>query len=179
MLAIPLPQRAIIAALISIHAASCRPQPTPAPGPVPVQESSNVWKKELLTILYHADTSVMKEEARILVRSDAQWQQTWANVVRNPEQVPPTKIDFRTHMVFVAALGSLNQGSPGIQLDSIVEYKDFVVMHTSVWRGLACKTDELDIHHVVTLVKMPNTYKPVIFTDTPKVLSKDECGRAG
>ncbi len=170
MLIMSLPRRAIITALIGIIAVSCRPQPTPIPAPV----SSTRWPKESLTVLYNADTSVMKEETRFLVRSNAQWQQAWTNVVRSPEQVPPSKIDFRTHMVFVAALGSLNQGSPGIQLDSVAEFKDFVVIYTSAWRGMECETEDWDIRPV-TVVKMPNTYKPVIFTDTPKVLSKDKC----
>lgn len=171
MLPPSLSRRTLTATLIGIAAISCSPQPTPAPTPI----SSTRWPNESLTVLYRSDTSAMKEEIRLLVRSDAQWPQVWANVVRNPGQTPAPKIDFRTQMVFIASLGSLNQGSPGIQLDSVAEYKEFVVIYTSAWRGMKCETEAWDVRPV-TVIKMPNTYKPVVFTDTPKVLPKDRCG---
>jgi hypothetical protein len=117
----------------------------------------------------------MKEEVRTIIRSEAVWPQMWSDLMKNAQtSAPLPQIDFRTQMVLVASLGSLEYGGPGIQLDLVAEYPELVVMHLSVWRGKDCESPEWD-HRPVTVVKMPNTYKPIIFVDTPKARMKCGC----
>jgi PrcB C-terminal len=63
--------------------------------------------------------SSMSERARLVIRDDAHWAEAWKKLATNVESPPVPAVDFATHVVIIAAMGTQPSGGHEITIDDV------------------------------------------------------------
>ena len=114
--------------------------------------------------------SGMTDSARLVIRNDAEWRRTWAQLVGHITPAPPIpEIDFTKEMVIVAALGTRPTAGHMIRIARVgrssgVTYVDVV----SERPGPTCRTAQM-MTSPADVVVVPVINEPVAFVETLNV----------
>lgn len=118
------------------------------------------------TSIVQTSYSGLSEAARIVVEDAAAWSVLWADLTSGiypPPELPP--VNFQTHRVVAAALGSRPNGGYAIRVDSLVEFEQgSLVFVTSQSPGNRCMVT-LAITNPVDVVLVPISREPLTFHD--------------
>ena len=83
--------------------------------------------RESLVRLHHSELSGMDSAARLILRNSTSWSRAWT---RLSGRTAPPQVEFSTHMVLIAAMGTMPSGGFDVTIDSVAttgaEYSIFV-----------------------------------------------------
>jgi PrcB C-terminal len=113
---------------------------------------------------------------RAVLKSRAEWEEAWKQIEprtsRDEGQVnrnPLPAIDFRQHALVMAAMGMRSDGCCSVEILSIVETTDHLVVAVlERVAGPGCMVT-LAVTHPIALVRMPQTSKEVRFDVVSKI----------
>jgi hypothetical protein len=111
--------------------------------------------------------SGMTDSARLVIRSEAEWRRTWAQLVGHVSPAPePPSIDFTNEMVIVVAMGARPTAGNMIRIARVgrssgVTYVDVVSETPSV----RCKAAQM-MTSPADVVVVPRIEEPVAFVET-------------
>lgn len=114
--------------------------------------------------------SGMMDSARLVIRNEAEWRRTWAQLVGHVSPAPePPSVDFANEMVIVAAMGSRPSAGYMIRVARVgrssgVTYVDVV----SEVPGMRCKSAQR-MTAPADVVVVPRIEEPVAFVETQNV----------
>ena len=115
--------RVIVTWLTLVSAACVRPDPAGVPADasqvtLPGQQNENL-ADAIGPYRYHSDYTGRE---RLVIRSAADWNSAWDKIVGSVAPKPPIPaIDFTTHMVLLAAMGTRNSGGYTIEVPAVFE----------------------------------------------------------
>lgn len=121
-------------------------------------------------VLLNDNANVFADSVRRVIRDSADFRTTWAQATsRQRSPVPRPTVDFRTHMVVLAAAGRMKLGD-AIHVDSISSRAGFTVLVVRTTRGCATTAPEASPFE---LVKVPAAAGVVQFRE--RVQRAPEC----
>lgn len=112
------------------------------------------------------------EPQRIVVRSQAQWQEVWSTIWRRHTPVPELPaIDFQREMVVVAAMGMRSTGGYNILIESASEDAGGVTVGIRATApGAGCAVT-LALTHPADVARLPRRDTPVSFSEKAETVN--------
>lgn len=151
-------------AVLAVLAGACSELPTLGQDP-----ERNTLEGEPVQLVRFAEyfpafNSGFDQQTRLVVQNQAQWEAAWQRLWHNHWPVPATPaVNFETHVVVLAAMGSRATGGFRIQVDEAATRSDHVmvrVIETSP--GRQCFTTQA-FTEPVDAVKLSRTSLPIRF----------------
>jgi PrcB C-terminal len=123
-------------------------------------------RRESLVRLYHSESSGMDSAARLILRDSTSWSRAWT---RLSGRTAPPQVEFSTHMVLIAAMGTMPSGGFDVTIDSVTttgaEYSIFVRTSRP---GEGCPVPAV-ITQPVDVVRVPRRVLPPRFVESRDV----------
>lgn len=149
---------------------ACGELPFTTPGPERNELGGEPVQVTRLRADFPAYYSGLGEQARLVVKSQGEWEVVWRRMWSNHHPVPPAPpIDFDRELVLVAAMGSRATGGYAIRVTEAAALSDHVavrVVETSP--GGACVLTQA-VTAPVDVVTLPRTPLPVRFRNEKAV----------
>jgi hypothetical protein len=118
--------------------------------------------------------SGMTDSARVVIRTEAAWRETWQRVWQSVQPTPPVpQVDFQRDLLVVAGLGLRHTGGYGIVVDSAYRHADHVeVVIRKISPGRNCIVT-MATTQPVDIARLPATQQPVRFRERSEVRNCD------
>jgi hypothetical protein len=155
-----------VVALTLSSSCATRPEVMSSPA-IPEGAESVPLRRDDSAVSIFQGNSGMTDSARLVIRSEADWRRTWAQLVGHIAPAPaPPSVDFTTDMVVVVAMGTRPTAGNMIRVARVgrssgVTYVDVVSETPSV----RCKATQR-MTSPADVVVVPRIEEPVAFVET-------------